>query len=107
MSWAVQILPSALADLGFFPVSAQRIIESAVDRQFVYELLAISRNLKLLRPNPVASHELRIHGQYRVLYRVDDVGQVVTIVVIGRKQGNALYVQGKEYRLHYEDNPAD
>ena len=104
MPWSIQILPSAVADLDFFPASAQRIIEGAVDRHLLHAPLAISRNLKLLQPNPIASYELRIHGQYRVWYRGDDVSQVVTIVVIGRKQGNALYVQGKEYRLHHEDH---
>ena len=104
MAWTIQILPSALADLRYLPVFAQRIITTAINRQLAQEPLKLSGNLKQLRPNPVAGYELRVHGDYRVLYNADETPRLVTITVIGRKQGNALFVQGKEYRLHHENH---
>lgn len=107
MKWSMQILPSALGDLADLPGYAQRIIIDAVNQKLIDEPTAFSRNLKQLRSNPVAGYELRVQGRYCVLYNVDQAAQTATITVIGQKRGNALYVRGKEYNLHYEDNPTD
>jgi len=61
-----------------------------------------TRRLKALRPNPVAGWELRL-GNYRVLYDVDEAKRVVTIHVVGEKEGNRFLVQGKEYKGHESD----
>lgn len=61
---------------------------------------ATTRHLKSLRPNPVAHRELRLLGRYRVLFRVDEAEMTVTIVLVGEKRGNSLYVQGKRFTAH-------
>jgi hypothetical protein len=69
--------------------------------------LAETRNLKTLRPNPVAQRELRLLGKYRVLFNVDADAETVTVVLVGEKRGNALFVQGQEFTGHHEDHPAE
>jgi mRNA-degrading endonuclease RelE of RelBE toxin-antitoxin system len=46
----------------------------------------------------VAKYELRI-GKYRVFYDVDEQAQTVKIEAIGYKEGNRLFIRGKEYAL--------
>ena len=62
--------------------------------------LATTRHLKSLRPNPVAHRELRLFGRYRVLFMVDEAEMTVTIVLVGEKRGNSLYVQGERFTAH-------
>ncbi len=57
--------------------------------------LAQTRHLKTLRPNPVAERELTLFGRYRELFTVAEAEATVTIVLVGEKRGNSLYVQGK------------
>jgi mRNA-degrading endonuclease RelE of RelBE toxin-antitoxin system len=57
-----------------------------------------TRNRKRLRDNPLADWELRV-GQYRVFYEVDAQRHRVTILAVGRKEGNRLIIEGKEVRL--------
>ena len=51
-----------------------------------------------MRPNAVAEWELRI-DHYRVFYNVADDVQIVSIEVVGFKQGNQLFVRGKRRDL--------
>jgi hypothetical protein len=51
-----------------------------------------------LRPNQVAEWELRI-DEHRVFYDVDVAASVVAIKVVGRKDGNTLFVRGQEFSL--------
>ena len=63
----------------------------------------LSRNVKLLRPNPVAEYELRA-SDLRVLYDVE--GEEVIVSVVGKKVGNKLFVFGEEFRGH-QDHPSE
>ena len=63
--------------------------------------------MKTLRPNPVAERELRVHGDYRVLFDVDPDEQIVQVLVIGEKQGNQLFVRGQEFTRHHETDSAE
>ena len=69
--------------------------------------LAVSKNLKDLRPNPIAQRELRLRGIYRVLFNVDPVEQVVTVILVGEKSGNSLLVLGKEFTGHHETRSSE
>jgi mRNA-degrading endonuclease RelE of RelBE toxin-antitoxin system len=51
---------------------------------------------RLRRPSEHAEYELRVE-QLRVFYRV--VADEVQVVIIGRKVGNALVVEGKRFVL--------
>ena len=66
---------------------------------------AESRHLKTLRPNPVAQRTLRLRGKYRVLLNADPGTRAVTIVLVGEKRGNALFVQGRRFTTHHESDP--
>jgi mRNA-degrading endonuclease RelE of RelBE toxin-antitoxin system len=57
-----------------------------------------TRNLKVLRPNPVAKFELRI-GALRVFFEINGGGREVFVLAIGRKEGNRLRIGGKEVKL--------
>ena len=54
--------------------------------------------MKALRPNPVAKYELRI-GTLRVFFEVDPQDRKVLILAVGRKEGNRLFIGGKEVKL--------
>jgi len=60
--------------------------------------------MKTLRPNTIAQRELRLFGKYRVLFNVDPAEELVTIVLVGEKQGEALVVQGERFTAHYESD---
>ena len=66
--------------------------------------LVETQHMKTLRPNTIAQRELRLFGQYRVLFNVDPAEELVTIVLVGEKQGEALVVQGKRFTAHYESD---
>jgi predicted nuclease of predicted toxin-antitoxin system len=46
-------------------------------------------------------------GQYPVLFNLDEATEVVTIVLVGEKQGNQLLVQGEEFTAHHESDPPE
>jgi mRNA-degrading endonuclease RelE of RelBE toxin-antitoxin system len=84
------------------PVREQRIIADGIVARIRDQPRSLSRAIKLLRPNPLATYELRL-GDLRVLYNVDEENAEVVIVVIGRKAGNTLIVEGKEFHEHERD----
>jgi mRNA-degrading endonuclease RelE of RelBE toxin-antitoxin system len=57
-----------------------------------------TRNRKKLRPNDVSEYELRI-SKFRVFYDVDEEAKTVKIEAVGYKEGNRLFILGKEYAL--------
>ena len=76
------------------------------EQHLVADPLLESRNMKTLRPNPVAERELRLFGRYRVLSNVNEANEEVTIILVGEKRGNSLFVQGEEFTGH-ESDPAE
>ena len=62
-----------------------------------YDALVESRNrFRLRRPSEAAEFEFRI-GDVRVFYRV--AGRVVQVVLIGKKRGSSLVIEGKRFIL--------
>ena len=70
---------------------------TSVEGQLSHEPLVETRNRKELRPNPIAPWELRVR-HLRVFYEVAEPN-VVTILAIGEKRGNKLYIEGEEIQL--------
>jgi mRNA-degrading endonuclease RelE of RelBE toxin-antitoxin system len=70
---------------------------AAIEEQLSHEPLVETRNRKRLRANPIAPWELRI-GKSRVFYDVEESAKV-TILAIGTKEANKLYIEGKEIQL--------
>lgn len=105
-SWEVQFLESALEDLEWFGRATARVLLRELVERLETDPLAEAKNLKTLRPNPVAERELRLRGRYRALFSVARNSRTVTVILVGEKTGNALVVRGKRYSAH-EDRPAE
>jgi len=73
------------------------MIIAGLEVQLAHEPLVETRNRKRIRDNPMAPWELRIRDK-RVFYEVDEPG-VVTVLAIGTKRGNRLYIEGEEIQL--------
>ena len=107
MAWTVTLKESVIADLRWFGRKDGRLLLKTATQQLSVDPLAETRKLKTLRPNPLAQRELRLFGKYRVLFNVDPGAEVVTIVLVGEKRGNALLVQGEEFTEHHESSPPE
>jgi|SRR5712692_9964154 len=105
MAWTVTLKESVIQDLRWFGRKDGRLLLNTAVERLTANPLAETRHLKTLRPNPVAQRELRLFGKYRVLFNVDPTAEVVTIVLVGEKQGESLLVQGEEFSEHHESNP--
>jgi mRNA-degrading endonuclease RelE of RelBE toxin-antitoxin system len=57
-----------------------------------------THNRRRLRNNPIARWELKV-GKFRVFYEIDADGQLVTVVSVGHKEHNVLYIRGKVVQL--------
>ena len=106
-AWRIAIKPSAAQDLRWFGRKISRLLLAAASERLEADPLSEARNMKTLRPNPVAQRELRLFGKYRVLFNVDPGAEVVTIVLVGEKRGQALLVQGEEFTQHDESSPPE
>ena len=104
MTWIVAVADSVIQDVRWFGKKKGRKILSVAQERLAKDPHEESRNMKTLRPNPVAERELRLLGKYRVLFNVDDDAQTVTIVLVGEKTGNKLLVQGDEFEGHHESD---
>jgi mRNA-degrading endonuclease RelE of RelBE toxin-antitoxin system len=106
MSWTVELKESVIDDLRWFGKKDGRMLLQEAEQHLAAEPLVESRNMKTLRPNLVAERELRLFGKYRVLFNVDEKNEKVTIILVGEKRGNSLFVQGEEFTAH-ESDPAE
>ena len=95
----INVTVGAEADLRWFNAYARRIILDGLELHLRHQPTEGTRRIKPLRPNPVASWELRL-GDYRVLYEVDEIERVVTVEIVGEKKGNRFIVQGMEFTDH-------
>ena len=107
MSWTVVVKEPVSNHLRWFGRQQGRLVLEKFRELLSLDPLAETRNMKSLRPNPVAQRELRLFGKYRVLFNVDAEGEVVTVVLVGEKRGNSLLVMGKEFTAHHESDPAE
>jgi mRNA-degrading endonuclease RelE of RelBE toxin-antitoxin system len=106
MPWRVELKASVIDDLLWFGKKTGRKILEEAEHRLAADPLATTRNLKTLRPNPVAQRELRLFGKFRILFNVAEAEKLVTIVLAGEKRGETLIVQGEEFTDHHEsDSP--
>ena len=74
-------------------------IVKRIESQLKYEPLNAARNRKSMRPNKIASWELRV-GNFRVYYSVAEVPRrLVTIHAVGQKVHNRVFINGEEVKL--------
>jgi mRNA-degrading endonuclease RelE of RelBE toxin-antitoxin system len=88
----------ARTDLSYFTAYERKIIVSGIKEQLVHEPHSEVKNRKKLRDNPLANWELRI-GKYRIFYEINEDTLSVTIISVGYKQHNLLFIRDKEVEL--------
>ena len=74
-------------------------VAQAIVKQLSHQPTVETRNCKPMRPNDLATWELRVRS-YRVYYDVDEGEQTVWVRAIGLKVGNRVYIGGEEVDLH-------
>ncbi len=94
----IDFTPEAIDDLRSFRKYDQQRIIDEIEGQLPEGANQETRHRKRLRPNPFAEWELHV-GDFRVFYNVNEDELRVTILAIGVKQGNKLFVHGEEFEL--------
>ncbi len=103
MPFQITITSDAESHLRTLSAREQRLLEAAIQTHLLHQPTTSTKAIKRLRPNPFAEFELRV-GDLRVLYNVE--GTEVVLLVVGRKVGNKLIVEGREFYEH-QDHPAE
>ncbi len=94
----VEFTADALRQFRKLPKAVRPFIKEAIRIQLIEgDPAETTRNkFRLRRVSPYADYELRA-GDWRVFYRVEQDGVIVTL--LGEKRGNILIVEGQELRL--------
>jgi mRNA-degrading endonuclease RelE of RelBE toxin-antitoxin system len=100
MAFHITITVDAESQLRALSARQQSLLEAAIMTRLVHQPTIPTKAVKKLRPNPFAEFELRV-GDLRVLYNIE--GAEVILLVVGRKVGNKLIVEGKEFHGHQDD----
>jgi mRNA-degrading endonuclease RelE of RelBE toxin-antitoxin system len=100
MPFRISITEDADRQFRALPVRDQRILEAAILSRLQHQPTISTKAIKRLRPNPLAELELRA-GDLRVLYNVEE--DEVVVLIVGRKVGNTLIVEGEEFHGHQDD----
>ena len=79
MAYRIEYSPDAEAHLRALKAREQRIVVDAVDRQLVHQPTLETKNRRPMRPNPLATWELRV-GNLRMYYDVEDRPEAVVFV---------------------------
>src|SRR5437762_8361866 len=103
MPFTITITETADRQFRSLPAREQRILEAAILSRLEHQPTTPTKAIKRLRPNALAEFELRA-GDLRALYNVE--GDEVIILIVGRKVGNKLIVEGEEFHGH-QDNSAE
>jgi len=100
MQFEIVFSPEALDHLSAFTARQRRIVLDAIEIQLQHEPTTITRQRKPLRPNPLASWELRAE-QFRVYYQVEvtDETSIVYNVAVGEKVRNQVIIGGTQVQL--------
>ena len=98
MKFIIEITEDAIADLEYFDKATRVTILDAIERQLAEQPLQETRNRKPLRPNSKFNWELRV-AKYRIFYDVIEETVVVSVVAVGYKEHNKLYIRGQEVNL--------
>jgi mRNA-degrading endonuclease RelE of RelBE toxin-antitoxin system len=100
MAFTITITDEAERQLRWLSVREQRMLEDALPARLTISPTTPTRAIKRLRPNPLAQFELRV-AHLRALYNVE--GNEIVVLIVGRKDGNKLVVEGEEYHGHQND----
>ena len=90
--------PAAVRQYKRLPAAARSLLKKEIhERLALQDPTEENRNrFRLRRLSPHADFELRVES-WRAFYRVR--GNLVIVELIGRKRGNVLVINGKEFKL--------
>ena len=97
-SYRIDVTEEAQIDLSYYTAFERKLVVSEIREQLSNQPLLETKNRKSLRDNPIAAWELRI-GKYRIFYEVNEPAQSVSIVSVGHKEHNVLFIRGKEVQI--------
>jgi mRNA-degrading endonuclease RelE of RelBE toxin-antitoxin system len=103
MPFKITITEDADRQFRSLPVRDQRMLEAAILARLEHQPTTPTKAIKRLRPKPLAEFELRA-GDLRALYNVE--GDEGVVLIVGRKVGNKLIVEGEEFHGH-QDHPVE
>lgn len=106
MAYDIRYMPIASEQLRALPTRDQRTVVDSVEVQLRHDPEVETRNRKRMRPNNLATWELRI-GDLRVFYEIEPLPPAgekpalltVVILAVGLKQGNRLWIGDEEVEL--------
>ena len=93
----IVLTPGAVADLAHFKAVDQRVIVEAIRVHLTTDADRAGRRRKRLTANPLAPWELRV-GDHRVFYEIEG-NATVTILAVGVKEHNDLFIRGRKVEL--------
>ena len=106
MAYDIRYMPIASEQLLALPTHDQRTVVDSVDKQLRLEAEVETRNRKRMRPNNLATWDLRV-GDLRVFYEIEPPASAsgepalptVVILAVGIKKGNRLWIGNEEVEL--------
>src|SRR4051812_39461140 len=99
MAYRIEYSPEAVDHLRVLTAGQQSLLLSAVEAQLLHQPTVETRNRIFLRPNLLATWELRIRN-LRVYYAVEDEPEpVVLIRAVGVKVRNRVRIGNEEIEL--------
>jgi len=99
VSYHIEYSPNAEDHLRALTKRQQAIVINSVDKQLIHQPTVKTKNRKPMRPNILATWELRIDN-LRVYYDVeDDPESKVYIQAVGIKNRNQVRIGGKVIKL--------
>ena len=98
VKWDVTLSPDAVRQYRRLRAAGRATLKKAMKDQLREDDATVEtkNRFRLRRPSPHADYELRV-GALRAFYRVE--GNAVRVVLIGKKRGEALLVEGKRFTL--------
>jgi mRNA interferase RelE/StbE len=97
-TYILDITEDANEDLSYYRAFERKVIVDEIVAQLVDRPDVETHSRKILRDNPSARWELKV-GKFRVFYEIDSDAKLVTVMSIGHKEHNVLYIRGKVVQL--------
>ena len=98
MGYRIGFAPAVQAHLQQLSARQRATLFDQVNRQLANEPLTETRNRKRMRPNALASWELRV-GNLRVYYDIVEDKSEVLVLAVGIKTGNRVTIGGEAVEL--------
>ena len=97
MKFSIHLTDSAIEDLDYYRKNERQMISGCIALLLTRDANVETGRRKPLRPNRLATWELRI-DDYRVFYDLEEDDEV-KVVAVGHKEHNDLYIRGKKVEL--------